>query len=415
MIRSTVKMKSSSCYILLLAVSLFYFSYRYVFRWANDMTSGSYSSTPVIVQIMKYVICLLTVLMSFIFALRNRKTLKTHGNVSIVIFFAFVSSAYAFLNVRDQNTLMIFIGISIMFGMCLTVQEDINFNFLDRLFVFFINVNIVYEFIQIALYILSGRLPAIAWANAGLMQVRFGGIFDDPFALSLFVGFLIPYIYHKYHGIKRIIYFAIYTIMLILTWTLTSIFALFGVFILDRLYVLAKEKRWNTMTTKLMLGAIMVGVFFAILYGKPFLDRILEVKSGSIATHLGTHSLDGLSVLTFLGLAPRAHYAEASVSRLLFTNGAFFTIAFYGLGLYSVRRFQRIIDNLPVKIMSYKPIFLGMMYYQLAFLIGSINLPFPYMYFNMIVFSVFAGISFVVRTKTHKLYIQNTEVVSVDG
>lgn len=415
MIRSTVKMKSSSCYILLLVISLFYFSYRYVFRWANDMTSGSYSDTPAIVQIMKYIICILTVLMSFIFILANGKTLKIHGNVPLIIFFAFVSSAYAFLNVRDQNTLMIFIGMSIMFGMCLTIQGDIDFDFLDKLFLFFINVNIVYEFIQIALYILRGRLPAIAWANAGLMQVRFGGIFDDPFALSLFIGFLIPYIYHKYHGIKRIMYFAIYTVMLILTWTLTSIFALFGVFILDRLYVLAKKKKWNTITTKLMLGAIMVGVFFAILYGKPFLDRILKVKRGSIATHLGTHSLDGLSVLTFLGLAPKAHYAEASISRLLFTNGIFFTLIFYGLGLCSVRRFRRIIDNLPSELMSYKPIFLGMMYYQLAFLIGSINLPFPYMYFNMVVFSIFAGISFVVRTKKYKLYIQNTEGVSVDS
>jgi len=341
--------------------------------------------------------------MSFIFVLGNGKTLKTHGNVTVVIFFAFVSSAYAFLRVRDQNTLMIFIGISIMLGMCLTVKEDINFNFLDGLFAFFINVNIVYEFIQIVLYILRGRLPAIAWANAGLMQVRFGGVFDDPFALSLFIGFLIPYIYHKYHGIKRMMYFSIYTIMLILTWTLTSIFALLGVFIFDRLYVLAKEKKWNALTTKLMIGAIMASMFFAILYGKPFLNRILEVKSGSIATHLETHSLDGLSVLTFLGLAPRAHYAEASISRLLFTNGIFFTLSFYGLGLCSVRRFRRIIDNFPAEMMSYKPIFLGMMYYQLAFLIGSINLPFPYMYFNMVVFSVFAGISFVFRIKTHRL------------
>lgn len=401
-IRTSVKPKSSSCYTLLLAVSMFYFSYRYVFKWANDMSSGTYSNTPVIVQIMKYVICMVLVLISFVFALMNGKPLKTHGNISLAILFVFTSSVYAFLNVRDQNTLMIFVGISIMFGMCLTIQGDINFDFLNKLFVFFINANIIYEFIQIVLYILKGRLPAIAWVDASLMEVRFGGIFDDPFALSLFISFLIPYIFHKYHGKKRMVYFIIHTIMLVLTWTLTSIFALFGVFILDRLYVLAKGRKWNAVITMLLLGGTGIGVIFVILYGGPLLNRILGVKVGSIATHLETWSLDGLSILTFLGLAPKAHYAETSISKLLFTNGIFFTIIFYSLGLCSVRRFRRIIDNLSLEMMNYKPIFLGMMYYQLTFLIGSINLPFPYMYFNMVVFSIFAGISFVIRIEIHK-------------
>ena len=398
-IRTTLKLKPSNCYILLLTVTLFYFSYRYVFQWANEITSGSYSKTPIFVQILKYVICFLCVALSLIYAICNRSKFKVSGKVYFVVSaLLFLSAAYAFIIVKDQNTLMLFVGMTIVFMMCVTINEDISFEKIDKLFIIFVNINILYEFFQISLYVYKKRLPAIAWPDAGLMQVRFGGMFDDPLALSLFIGFIIPYIYHKFQGSKRNVYIIIHLLMLVLTWTLTSTFALIGVFIIDRLYVLAKGKGWNPIRMLLLLGAAAVGIVMMLLRGEAFYNRIMEVKGGSIAIHMETRSLEGMSILTFLGITPKAHYAESSITRLLFTNGFFFTILFYFLGVCSVYSFNNIINTLQSSMQKYRPILYGMMYYQLAFMIGSINLPFPYMFFNMITFSVFAGVSFTVRS-----------------
>lgn len=394
------KINSVGCYTMLLTIVMFYFSYRYPFRWANEVTSETYTNTPAAIQISKYAICILLIGISVIFQFVNRKGVRLHIKPEILslIIFAFFQSFYAFAVVRDQNTLILHIGMGIILGMCLTAKESINFYFLDRLFIFFINFNIIYEIVQISLYVTQGRLPAIAWSNAGLMQVRFGGGFDDPFALSLFMGFLIPYAYHRFSGMRRIFYVSILAIMLVLTWTLTSLFTLMGIYILDRGYALAKGRGWNNRRILLIILLLIVGTVLAVIYGEHFIGRIVAVKGMSIKGHIESASLEGLSVRAFSGIRPEAHYSESSPSRMLFTDGVFFTLAFYLLGMYSVRRLMLTIRNLPQNLIKYKPVLLGMVYYQLCFLLGSVNLPFPYMFFNLIAFSVFTGMSFVINT-----------------
>lgn len=206
--RIPLKFNAATCYCLLLAVGLFYFSYRYPFQWANDMTSATYSATPIIVQVMKYVICLLLVILSFFCVVCNVERIKVSREMYLEAMAVSVfCAAYSFLIVGNQNTLMTFLGVLIMFSMCITLNNHFSFEFLDKLFVLFIWVNLIYEIGQVVLYFSENRLPAIAWANAGIAQVRFGGIFDDPFSLSLFISFLLPYIWYKYYGIKRSVFF----------------------------------------------------------------------------------------------------------------------------------------------------------------------------------------------------------------
>lgn len=400
--KTKIKLSPANCYITMFAVSLFYFSYRYIMQWANEITSGTYSTTPAYVQFGKYIIVVFLLLVSAFFSL-SRKLLKSLclDSSFALIAFMFISSLYAFFIVKDQNTLMIMLGIAVVFMMILTIRNDIDFESLDKLVVFFLNANILYEGIQIFLYYTRGRLPAIAWENAGIMQVRFGGAFDDPFALSLFMGFIIPYVYHRFDRLKRWFYVGISVFMLVMTWTLTSVFAIIGIYALDRIYAFLKHKVVKPINFLIVIVVSIASLLFAVTRGADFLAELIRVKAGSILVHQETRSLDGLSIMAFLGLIPEAHYAEATPSRMIFTNGALFTVIFYVTGLISAKKLYRIIKKLPVSMEKYKPLFYGMFYYQLCFLLGSFNLPFPYMFFNMMVFSLFAGMAFVVRPENY--------------
>lgn len=187
--------------------------------------------------------------------------------------------------------------------------------------------------------------------------------------------------------------------MLILTWTLTSTIALIGAWIIGKIYEWNTSNKWSISRGGIILIIIVIllGCEFIPLYGEKFINQIMIVKGHSINQHLESLTLDGLSIMTFFGIAPQAHHAESSIVNLLFTNGIVFEMLFYGLGMYSVVIFRRVIINISGSMKKNKPILIGMMYYQLAFIIGSINLPFTYMFFNMLVFSIFAGISFTLK------------------
>lgn len=390
-----VKLNSSICYIILLAVTLFYFAYRYVLKWANESTSGTYSTTPIAVQAAKYLICFLLLFLALIFSYFKYHCISVKSGIAMaLIFFLFASSSYAFLIVQDQNTLVIFLGMSVVFTMMLTAGGGFDFESMDKLLIFFFYVDVIYEAVQVILYLLEGRLPAIAWADAGIIQVRFGGIFDDPFAQSLFMAFLIPYVYHRFTGLKKWCCTGLAVIMLILTWTLTSTFAIMGSYALDKAYAFMKRRGVKPVNTAIAILVAIGGVVFAVKYGEGFINEMIKVKSASALTHIQTQSLEGLDILTFLGIIPEAHYAESSPSRLFFTNGVFLTISLYMIGVMSLKRLVHHLHHTPDRFVKYKPIFYGMFFYQLSFLIGSINLPFTYMFFNMMMFSIFSGISF---------------------
>ena len=392
-----IRISSAMCFYGIVILGLYYYSYRYIFKWANDITSGSYTNTPMIVQVAKYMICAVMLVIALFFGIDTHIRRDQLKNLVILLAFQWVWSLYIFLNIRDSRTLIMLMGISITLVMCL-VRPELKFDVLDSIFRIFIIYTFIYELVQIVLYISIGRLPAIAWANAGIMQVRFGGAFDDPLVFSIFCAFLIPYVAHRFRGYRRIFYIGSFLVFLMLTWTLTSIVTLLGVYCMSKVLSVLRKKRVHR---QILLVSILFGaVFFVFLlfYGRDFIIALYNAKKGSIQAHLQSSSVSDVSVfLTLIRIIPEGKQAESTLTRMIYTGGLLYLMMFYILGIRSSLKLYKYQKYAQKDSKQKNPIILGMFYYQICFMVASLNLPFPYMFLSMLIYSLFVGISFCLK------------------
>ncbi|MGE5392024.1 MAG: hypothetical protein ACM3PE_13280 [Deltaproteobacteria bacterium] len=153
-------------------------------------------------------------------------------------------------------------------------------------FIIFIWISIVWEIVQIALYHLTGRLPALAWGTAA--SVRYGSIWDDPNGYAVFMIFMVPFIYFRYYrrpwmmaGLEGIL-----LVFLILTQSMTGMATLclslvFGVGLL----ILGRAAH-----KKALLGLLAVVPVFLLMvtlyhFSNPPSADVVEGKNRSIQEH----------------------------------------------------------------------------------------------------------------------------------
>lgn len=276
---SDKEIRFSNLILLLLIFPLYYYSYRYIFQYNSAETSPTYSATPFLFQICKYL--MLAFLLARVAILNlPRKDIITTPYFQKELFLLSVFCLLFFLHglIEGINqALVMFIApvICCMYG---------GWHYLDVekyekwLYVYFIYA-LVYDAVQIFLFFKIGRLPALAYE--GSTSVRFGGPLDDPNGFGILMAFFIPFVYKYVQGRMKYVMSFFAVIMLLLSQSGTAVAACTAG--IACMYVVKRTKSERIMFF-VKMGCICVLVLH--LYNNwMFLKEFMEQKQGSIDGH----------------------------------------------------------------------------------------------------------------------------------
>lgn len=386
----------SNIVAIIFALFLFYYSYRYILRYNSEDTSPTYNPTPISFQITKYLLLAMLCFGLLYFFLINNVKLNPKPTVLFLLLFLFqLQNIYAFIVCKSISNIISFLC---LFPALLLILGNHNLSLfpIDGVFRFFLNFTIVYEIIQILLYLTIGRLPALAYDTGAFTDVRFGGAWDDPNGFSILLSFFIPYVFYSFRGAKRIVYLSILFLFLLLTWSMTGIFSTIGIFlILGIIKFLRAQKRITR--KKILVFVIALAVIIAVCLCLLFVcyDAIIYFiysKMGSIQGHLSSWNLQNIPIEAILGIVPIDYTPESSIIALIAHGGIVHMIIFYMMGGVSIQYAYRTLKKFK-KNNKYYAFQMGIFIYQLVFLVASINLPFVYSFSNFGIFALFIALS----------------------
>jgi len=364
----------------LILVALYYLSYRYPFQINSSGTSATYHDTPLWLAAAKYVVFLATVAF---YSLRaslsldlSRPALPDAVGMMVVIYL-FAHAMLATLFSRDPYLFETGIFFAAVIPVYVFRFRGVSFNKLSRAVMIFIYLSAAFELIQLILFSLFDRLPALGWENSPL--TRFGSIWDDPNGFAFALIFLIGFVAHKrLTAIKKGILTVALIVMLILTQSFTGIAAGIGALFITGCIRMLYERDINisrSIVRLTCLGCVLTVSAIALINTDLFRD-LLYLKSSSISDHISAiQSLGQMGILQFLGLGPVGCPGESGYINMFLNFGLLYLLAYIYVGVVTVRRLIRIINQFKVTGASGIELVYGMLYFLVAFYIGMLNLP----------------------------------------
>ena len=230
------------------------------------------------------------------------------------------------------------------------------------------------ELVQLALYFGFRRYPAVAYPTGRLMDVRFGGAWDDPNGYALLMSFYLFYFLFRYRGWKQIFHFGATLLMLALTWSGTGLIAFAGaaaVLLLLRWYDRVLLKRYALYAC---LGLVALLAAFAMKHRQiaESLTYFMQAKQGSVTAHLRSWDISWLRPMTLLGVSPNYQTSEVGYIRLLSIGGLPGLMLFVCIGLHGCARMARLLKRADGRE---RPFLYGALAYLVAFMLYQFNLP----------------------------------------
>ena len=343
------------------ALFLFYYSYRYIFKYNSTTTSPSYSDTPVSFQVAKYILIVLGCLFTLMLLIIKNHRIKI--NPLLLIYYLVLLYDFA---ITKSSIVIVSISILTVFIIIYFSNAIINIDKLKLLIDFFIIFSIIYEAIQIILFVFTGRLPALAYATGVISDVRFGGPWDDPNGFGIILSFLIPYVYLTKTGSKRNILVCILLCMLVLTWSFTAYFC-FGVVFVIWLYTRYKNKMYFLGLCALTL--VLLVLVLCTSHGRTLINN----KIGSITDHFNSYNLENFSIANLLGITPQNKATESGYISLLYSGGILSIGLFAYISAIGIKGICKLLKNNQntENIGIYK----AMLLFCIIYLIGMFNLP----------------------------------------
>ena len=390
-----ISKKFNWCYIATMIIILYYYSYRYILKYSSTTTSSTYSNTPLTLQLLKYVL-LVVLLLLFSFFLFFRRKQINKGSIKYVFLFFVIFSLFILLVCHSLNSLILFLFF-LLISVIYFSNNYIDEKKVDKVLSIYLYFTIIYEFIQLFLYFYKGRLPALAYNSGSITTVRFGGAIDDPNGFGLFLCLLIPYVFKKYKGIKRIFLELFLFLFLILTWSSTAVISFVSCLVLYeivKIFFFCKFEKED----KCILALILIGLVAFIIFNNKtnFTSRFFAMKANSINDHLSSFDeVENMNLFTFLGVLPMEitsdAVVEAGIIRLLGYGGVPFIVVFYSFGIYA----GYCALSLAKKVKRYSYLYCSFAFYIFSLLIGTFNLPMIDSFFNFGVYALLTSSSII--------------------
>ncbi|HEY9857798.1 MAG TPA: hypothetical protein V6D05_18780 [Stenomitos sp.] len=363
----------------LLLLSFYYLAYRYPFQINSAETSPTYSDTPFALQALKYLLFFLICTVFFLNSVRGkRRMVVSREHLLDFLFFGVVFALPIGYSLLTSDTVLLQTGI--FFGALLLYfisrRKEIDILQIRKWISVFLGLSIVVELIQLALYFGTGRLPALGYPNS--ISLRFGSIWDDPNGFAFMICFFIPFVLAKRMKLApKVMLTSVLLIMLVLTQSLTGIFALavaliVGVFLLG---VLVRKRQYWLQGFSL-LGLYVMGMLFVVtvVLNLPIIKHFLELKSGSIDDHIEMMGLiQKAKLLNYVGLNPVGMIAETGYINIVCNFGLVYLVLYVAMLAYAAfRLIRKIRDNVGRQGVE---VYYGAFFFVLSFAFGMGNLP----------------------------------------
>ena len=374
--------------LLAFLVGLYYLSYRYPFRINSSITSPTYGDTGTALQLGKYLILFVIAggvmtLTAIAWSRREAVVEKSYPIVTtaMLIFALLALAKGAALRYPDLAAL----GFVFVVGFCFATASPrwaVDADALGKTLSFFAVVALIVEAVQVYLFRTQGRLPGLAYEDS--VSVRFGSLLDDPNGFAILTALLLPVVWIRWRG-RRLVRIALcvgLVVTLLLTQSFTGVVATSGAI---GLVLLIRARRNAANSFALMLsGCIAVVGGLVYLNNWPWFRELLLTKSGSISAR--STSLEAIPAMSFsdlIGVGSSTTFHESTYVALVYGIGLPLTVLYVGIGIASVARLLRLAESTPG---SRSALYWGFAAYQVAYLVGSINMQFSGVYPNNLMY-----------------------------
>jgi hypothetical protein len=360
-----------------------YLSYRYPLQINDSGTSPTYSDTPLILQAGKFILALPLMAISVFRWLVNSARLPKAPIVLVTLFL----SCFALLKVLDASDSQYFeFSFWLFFSLVLVLGVgSIAISAIDKYFYLLLVFALGSTLIEVLLFFLFGRLPALAFSIG--LSARFGGFLDDPNGFAAILFLLMGYSYMRFKGRTRFLILASLVICLLLTQSWTALAFFLGISFLW-VFVKALKRPLSAIVAICMLP--FVGVFLMRLIPvlqQGFLLEVLQSKQISIEGHIFPWS-DWISKWTQWALLGAWKYNayESFWQAGMINFGLLWFAAYLGLILAMLISMHRTFSKASHQS---RPVLAGLLLFGYYFAFGSFNLPFPTIFPINVLFFLF--------------------------
>ena len=369
-----------------LVLCFYYYSYRYIFQYNSESTSPTYSETPELFKLFKYILLagLSIVLIYIKWRCKKQYIAKRSKNLLFLIIIWSLLLALNGIIFNELETIKIvlvyFFPIILIVNGCF----DVDMKRISSFFIFFFYYSVVYELVQVLLFLLVGRLPALAYENS--FSVRFGGPWDDPNGFGIFLSFFFPFFFFHFKSVRiRFLSLFVCLIMLLLTQSGTAVIAVGASS--SMFFILYKRERKHKKILKISFVFVSILITYYFMSQTSFWEAFIEQKSGSIEGHKESYEylrkMDGFEFV--FGLSNFG--GESSVIELISRWGVFYYLLFLNImfrNLYILFKFVRITKS---------PFWMGAFNYQLCYVIAMTNIPVLRAFYLSLFSSIILGLS----------------------
>jgi hypothetical protein len=368
---------------ILLLISFYYLSYRYPFQIGDAGSSPTYSSTPVWLQIGKYVLVGLVLIAVVLAKAHNRgvrpdlvEAPKSGAPSAFLFMGVWALAKGATVGSIDMSIVGVMMLIGATIG-SVRFRWRLDPAIVTRHISAFSVIALVAEAIQIFLFVILDRLPALGYKDS--ISVRFGSLLDDPNTFGIMVALLIPTIGAAWsrRPLLRAVTVAALLACLLLTQSFTAAASVAVAFAIG--WFSFNWRRPKAMGGFIIAFPALLGAIWYYVSTSAVVDEVLTTKAASMEDHANSWDvLAGLGYLDILGFGRPDSFIESSYVSLLVCFGAAFVLLYFGIGIAALARLHRIISNAEDKRTVAGHI--GFYYYIIAFLIGSLNMQFEGIY-----------------------------------
>jgi hypothetical protein len=367
-----------------LVLCTLYQSYRYPLQINSTLTSPTYSDTPLILQVGKFIMVLPFFALSIIYCLRKALHLR-QWIVVLAVQFLFLFALFKVLTTGDSKYLEA--AFWMPFSLALVwAAEAVSIKAIDRFLLFLLIYALGTNLIEVLLFIFVGRLPALAYENS--FSVRFGSFLDDPNGFAALLFLLMGWSYGRFKGKTRNFVLTSLVVSLLISQSWTAV-----IFFVGMLFIWGMMNFSKRPFRMLLIASVCICLTLYLVHSIPdsaitVMETMLESKQRSADGHVfpWAEFAPRWAEWIFHGSSEYNPYEFWWASALV-NFGAPWVFVDFVLVAVSTLALKAALAKANVEA---RPVYLGFLLFGYYFLLGSFNLPLSQVFPINVFFFVFS-------------------------